>query len=106
MATRAEGKDKIPILFDHGGSGRTGQSRLKRPFPGFLVQCGASIFFLFSKRIRMNIARNDKLPYFSGLRELLDMIKFERYSVDRPWPNIKSRLFTTFKDDFEKFEQC
>jgi 4-hydroxybenzoate polyprenyltransferase len=25
----------------------------------------------------MNIARNDKLPYFSGLRELLDMIKFE-----------------------------
>jgi len=25
----------------------------------------------------MNIAQNDKLPYFSGLRELLDMIKIE-----------------------------
>ena len=43
---------------------------------------------------------------FSSLRELLDMIKFERYSVDRPWSNTKSRLFTIFKDDCEKFEPC
>jgi hypothetical protein len=54
----------------------------------------------------MNFAKNSKLSFFSNLRELLDMIKFEQLFGPKLYQETKWHLFPTLTLSFEKCERC